>query len=58
MAAVVDVDNHNVVVFDVFLDGAVADEASKADSERVDGCPDEEVLADVSSVAFEPGVQG
>ena len=57
MAAVVNVDDHNVIFFDVFLDGAVADEAGKADSEGVDGCPNEEVLADVATVALEPGVQ-
>lgn len=57
MAAVVNVDDHNVAGIDVLLDGTVADEADKAESEWLDGSPNEEILADVASVTLEPGVQ-
>lgn len=58
MSSVVNVEYHNVAVGEVVGDGTASDEAYKLDSKWVNGGPYEKILADIASMAIEPGVEG
>lgn len=58
MSTVVDVANHNTALVEFSLNLTVGDLSFPSKTERVDRTPDKQVTTHISSVAFEPLVEG